>query len=210
MNEEKRRELIAKHEDYVRIAVYNVLFTNDLVREYTSYAMMRLKGSPIDRHMVKHHRKRVEKYVDVYQKNLEMRAGCQKERLQSYTDEFTAEVDKHVEMFYFNMKNAFDKAGAVYSDVLAYCEVARTMAGYSVLQLNKRVQELGQVDPLFNSLDMSHLSMADVATALDCLMGSFNLLGTVYADTDECLSAFRLLKNALMDVKIIDKTINVE
>lgn len=210
MNEEKRRELIAKHEEYVRIAVYNVLFTNDLVREYASYAMMKLKDTPLDRHLVKYHRKRLQKYIDKYEKDLFKRAGEQSLRMDMYNDKFSAEVDQHIEMFYLNLKNAFDKAGAAYSDVLAYCEMARTLANYSVLQLNKRVQELGQIDPMFNSMDMSHLSMLNEARALDCLMGSFVINNVVHADSDECLAAFRELKKVLMDVHIINKSIDVE
>lgn len=210
MNEEKKKELIAKHEEYVRIAVYNVLFTNDLVREYASFAMMKLKDTPLDRHLVKYHRKRLQKLIDKYAKNLFKRAGEQALRMEMYNDKFSAEVDEHMEKFYLNVKNSFDKAGAAYSDVLAFCEVARTLANYSVLQLNKRVQELGEIDPLFNSMDMSHLSMLNEARALDCLMGAFIIKGVVHVDSDECLAAFQSLKKALMDVSIINKSINAE
>lgn len=210
MNDEKRKELIAKHEDYVRIAVYNVLFTNDLVREYTSYAMMKLKDSPLDRYQVRHYRKRVQKTIDSYEKGLNGRAGEQAGRMDAYSANFSEEVDTHINMFYINLKNAFDKAKAPHSNILAYCEMARTLANYSVLQLNKRVQELGEIDPMFNSMDMSHLSLVGLAGQLDCLMGSINLQHTVHADTDECLACFRNLKKVLIDVSLINKSINVE
>lgn len=210
MDKEKQRELIAKHEDYVRIAVYNVIFTNDLVRECTSFAMMKLRDSPLDRHLVKRRRKSVEKSVDFYQKRLESCIGCQAPVLESYTDEFTSEIDKYVELLYFNVKNAFDKSCSPFSDILSRCEVARMLSDYSVFQLDSRVRELCRIDPIFSSMDMKHLSMAGVSTALNCLMGTFKIEGIVHIDTDDCLASFRSLKKALMDVNLINKSIKVE
>lgn len=210
MNEEKRNELIASHEEYVRISVYNVLFTNDLVREYASYAMMKLNASPLDRYQVRHYRKRVQKTIDSYEKGLNVRAGEQAGIMDMYSANFSAEVDTQIHMFYINLKNAFDKSKSPHSDILAYCELARTLANYSVLQLNKRVQELVEIDPMFNSMDMSHLSLHLLSRELDCLMSSFNLEHPVHADTDECLSCFRNLKKLLVDVSLINKSINLE
>lgn len=210
MTEGKKRDLVTKHENYVRIAVYNILFTNDLVREWTSHAMMRLRDTSFDRHLVKYHRKRVEKFVDAYQKKLD---SCLKDlstRLEAYTDEFSAEVDAAVEMLYLETKKAFEEAGTPHPGILSSCEVARLLAAYSVLQLNKRIKELNEIDPLFGSFDTSHLSMLDISRALDCLTASFEIKGTVNIDTDECRRLFHKLKDALVNVKLIEKSINID
>lgn len=209
MTEAKRKELVSKHENYVRIAIYNILFTNDLVREWTSYAMMRLKGSPVDRHLVKYHRKRVEKFLDAYEKRLDVCVKDLKGSLEAYTDEFSADADEHFEIFYLNTKRAFESAGVLHPDILAYCEVSRVLASYSVLQLDKRIKELTDIDPLFNSFDVTHLSLLDVSRSLDCLVSSFEISHTVNTDTDECLESFRKLKDILVNVKLIEKSINI-
>ena len=210
MTEEKKKELVERHDNYVRIAVYNILFTNDLVREWTSHAMMRLRDSSLDRHLVKYHRKRVEKFVDAYQKRIDLCVKELKNKLEAYTDEFSAEVDSDMEAFYRHTNEAFEKTGVPHPDIMALCEAARLLAAYSVLQLNKRIQELKDIDPLFGSFDMSHLNMLDISRALDCLVASFEINCTVDIGTDECRDIFNKLKKTLANVKLIEKSINID
>ena len=121
---------------------------------------------------------------------------------------FLEDIQKHVDILYYSIKGVFDKARLEDSALLARCELARTMCEFSCIQLDKREEELRQVDSRFRRSNIGYLRLTALHKELDRLMRTMGIPCTVNLDTDTCRAAVNVLSAKLCDARLIAKAIS--
>ena len=79
-------------------------------------------------------------------------------------DKYTEEVNKHVDMLYWQFKQALDDNGISHSAEIARFELARTLCDYACIQFDERIKELRKKDARFNGFTLEYLKLSNVAS----------------------------------------------
>lgn len=200
--------LIDKNASAVIGCTYNILFTNDIAITAVIEAVEAVRKSAFYRQETKRITNVIDNLRRKYEKMLFEVIGDRSGFFADANDIFFEDVQKHVDILYYSIKGVFDKHSLDDSALLARCELARTMCEFSCIQLDKREEELRQVDSRFKRASIGYLRLTALHKELDRLMRTFGIPCTVNLDTDTCRSAINVLSVKLCDARIIAKAIS--
>ena len=122
-------------------------------------------------------------------------------------DKYVEEVNKHVDMLYWQFKQALDDNGISHSAELAKFELARTLCDYACIQFDERIGELRKKDSKFNRFMLDYLKLANVARLMNLASDNLKIGRTVNMNTERCTSAFEVLARKLSDADNIANAI---
>ena len=215
-------------------AVYNILFTNDVVCGLVVDFISQLKKSPYYRFNVKQQAKRIENEMQKYEKRIAEISGKRiffmadaneviAEELQpdllkmeysiksefdkhKLNDSAKSEFDKH--KLNDSAKSEFDKHKLNDSALLAKMELTRCMCELSCLSLDKRIEE---VTP-YNQ-DVKRLTYLRLTALFSYVDGLSNILyqSKEYINLNEssnCKMAMQIIQRKLTDCNIISRAIS--
>ena len=200
--------LIDKHAPAVIGCTYNILFTNDIAITTVMEAVEAVRKSDSYRHETKRITNVIDRLRGKYEKMLFEVIGDRSGFFADANEAFLEDVQKHVDILYYSIKGVFDKARLEDSALLARCELARTMCEFSCIQLDKREEELRQVDSRFRRSNIGYLRLTALHKELDRLMRTMGIPCTVNLDTDTCRAAVNVLSAKLCDARLIAKAIS--
>ena len=208
MNTDTAKKVISKYENLVVLCTYNILFTNDICCGQMIECLQAMKRTPYYRHSFKKYLNEADKSRREYEKivNSVIRPDLG-EFFADCNDRFEEEVNKHVEMLYWQFKQALDDKALVYSAELARFELARTLCEYTCLLFDSRMDELKRKDPMFNGFTMEYLRLSNVARLMNLASDSLRISETVNMNTERCTAAFDVLVRKLSDGGIIANAI---
>ena len=208
MNTETARKVISKHESLVVLCTYNILFTNDICCGQMVECMQAMKQTPYYRHSFKRYLNEADKARRGYEKivNSVIRSDLG-EFFADCNDRFVEEVNKHVEMLYWQFKQALDDKALVYSAELARFELARTLCDYACLQFDIRMNELKEKDPMFKGFTMEYLKLSNEKRLMNLASDNLKIGEMVDMNTERCTAAFDVLVRKLSDGGIIANAI---
>ena len=194
---------VMKHEEIAVLCTYSILFTNDVCCGQMVDCFHAMKRTPYYKQAYKRYlngadkaRREYEREVnDVMQKHGEFFADC--------NDKYTEDVERHVEMLYWQFKQVLDKAGVEHSAELARFETARALCEYACLLFDERTGELISENPIFRRFKIGYLRLTNVARLMNLACDSLDAFKTVDMNTQRCRTAFRALANKLTDADII-------
>ena len=124
-------------------------------------------------------------------------------------DKYTEEVNKHVDMLYWQFKQVLDDNGIFHSAEIARFELTRTLCDYSCIQFDERIKELRKKDARFNGFTLEYLKLSNVARMMNLASDSLKIGKTVNMNTERCTSAFDVLVRKLSDADNIANAIKV-
>ena len=208
MNIDTAKKVISKHESLVVLCTYNILFTNDICCGQMIECLQAMKRTPYYKHRFKRYlndadkaRRKYEKIVNsVIRPDLgELFADC--------NDRFVEEVNKHVEMLYWQFKQVLDDKALVYSAELARFELARTLCDYACLQFDIRMNELKEKDPMFKGFTMEYLKLSNEKRLMNLASDNLKIGEMVDMNTERCTATFDVLVRKLSDGGIIANAI---
>lgn len=211
MNVETANKIISKYEPLVVLCTYNILFTNDICCGQMIECVESMKRTPYYKHSFKRYLNEADKARRKYEKIVnsvisidlgEFYADC--------NDRFVEEVNKHVEMLYWQFKQVLDDNALVYSAELARFELARTLCDYACLQFDIRMNELKKKDPMFKGFTMEYLRLSDVKRLMNLASANLGIKESVDVNTKRCIDAFDVLVRKLEDCRIIADAIKVK
>ena len=208
MNTETARKVINKHESLVVLCTYNILFTNDICCGQMIECLQAMKRTPYYRHSLKKYLNEANKSRREYEKivNSVIRPDLG-EFFADCNDRFVEEVNKHVEMLYWQFKQALDDKALVYSAELARFELARTLCDYACLQFDIRMNELKEKDPMFKGFTMEYLKLSNEKRLMNLASDNLKITKMVDMNTERCTAAFDVLVRKLSDGGIIANAI---
>jgi len=122
-------------------------------------------------------------------------------------DKYVEEVNKHVDMLYWQFKQALDDNGISHSAELARFELARTLCDYACVQFDDRIGELRKKDARFNGFTLDYLKLENVRRLMNLASNNLHIGKTVNMNTDRCKSAFDVLIRRLSDADNIANAI---
>ena len=208
-------------ENVTLTAVYNILFTNDVVCGLVVDFISQLKKSPYYRFNVKQQAKRIENEMQKYEKRIAEISGKRiffmadaneviAEELQpdllKMEYSIKSEFDKH--KLNDSAKSEFDKHKLNDSALLAKMELTRCMCELSCLSLDKRIEE---VTP-YNQ-DVKRLTYLRLTALFSYVDGLSNILyqSKEYINLNEssnCKMAMQIIQRKLTDCNIISRAIS--
>lgn len=208
MNTETARKIINKHESLVVLCTYNILFTNDICCGQMIECLQAMKRTPYYRHSFKRYLNEADKSRREYEKivNSVIRPDLG-EFFADCNDRFVEEVNKHVEMLYWQFKQALDDKALVYFAELARFELARTLTEYACLLFDSRMDELKRKSPMFNGFTMEYLRLSNVKRLMSLASDNLKIGEMVDMNTECCTAAFDVLVRKLSDGGIIANAI---
>ena len=211
MDVETANKIISKYEPLVVLCIYNILFTNDICCGQMIECMQAMKKTPYYRHSFKRYLNEADKARRGYEKivNSVIRTDLG-EFFADCNDRFVEEVNKHVDMLYWQFKQVLDDNALAYSAELARFEVARTLCDYACLQFDSRLDELKEKDPMFKGFTMEYLRLSNVSRLLNLASANLGIRESVDMNTKRCIDAFDVLVRKLTDGRIIADAIKVK
>lgn len=208
MNTDTAKKVISKHENLVVLCTYNILFTNDICCGQMIECLQAMKRTPYYRHSLKKYLNEADKSRREYEKvvNSVIRPDLG-EFFADCNDRFVEEVNKHVEMLYWQFKQVLDDKALVYSAELARFELARTLCDYACLQFDIRMNELKEKDPMFKGFTMEYLKLSNEKRLMNLASDNLKIGEMVDMNTERCTAAFDVLVRKLSDGGIIANAI---
>lgn len=208
MNTDTAKKVISKHESLVVLCTYNILFTNDICCGQMIECLQAMKRTPYYRHSFKKYLNEADKSRRGYEKivNSVIRPDLG-EFFADCNDRFVEEVNKHVEMLYWQFKQVLDDKALVYSAELARFELARTLCDYACLQFDIRMNELKEKDPMFKGVTMEYLKLSNEKRLMNLASDNLKITKMVDMNTERCTAAFDVLVRKLSDGGIIANAI---
>lgn len=208
MNTDTAKKVISKHENLVVLCTYNILFTNDICCGQMIECLQAMKRTPYYRHSFKRYLNEADKSRREYEKivNSVIRPDLG-EFFADCNDRFVEEVNKHVEMLYWQFKQVLDDKALVYSAELARFELARTLCDYACLQFDIRMNELKEKDPMFKGFTMEYLKLSNEKRLMNLASDNLKIGEMVDMNTERCTAAFDVLVRKLSDGGIIANAI---
>lgn len=208
MNKDQANRIISQHESLVIATTYNILFTNDIVCGLVVEAIGKTKKSPLYKQKTKQLLNMCSAEQRKYESFINRLIGDRDEFFANANDSFREDVDKHLNVLYYSIKQAFDKSRIEHSDVISSLEVSRTMCEFSCAQFDKRIEELKQADNQFKGFALEYMRMTPLLQKLHEVMRSLNIPVTVDLNTTNCTTAINVLSKKLADGGIIAKAIS--
>lgn len=209
MNTETAKRIISKHENLVVLCTYNILFTNDICCGQIIECLQAMKRTPYYKHTFKKFLNDAEKARREYEKIINSVIGDDRgDFFADCNDRYLEEVNKHVEMLYWQFKQVLDDMGGVeHSAELARFELARTLCEYACLQFDERIAALKKKDAGFKLFTLEYLRLTNVSRLMDMASDCLKIGKTVNMNTEKCTSAFDVLIRKLSDAENIANAI---
>lgn len=208
MNREQANKVITQNESLVIAATYNILFTNDIVCGLVIDAIEKVKKSPLYRHRTKQLINQCSAERSSYEKLINRIIGDRNEFFANANDLFREDIDKHLDVLYYSIKQVFDKHRIPNSGVISLLEQTRTMCEFSCAQFDKRVEELKKADNRFNGFALEYMRITSLLHKLNETMRSIDIPTTVDLNTESCINAINILSKKLVDGEVIAKAIS--
>ena len=204
MNTDTTKNVISEHESLVVLCTYNILFTNDICCGQLVDCFQAMKHTPYYKHAFKRYLNGADKARRTYEKivNSVIRPDLG-EFFAECNDRFTGEVERHVEMLYWQFKQVLDDGGVEHSAELARFETARTLCEYACFQFDTRMNELKEKSQMFKGFTMEYLRLSNVARLINLASSNLMVSKTVNLNTERCKAAFDILVRKLTDIGII-------
>ena len=210
MDKETATKIVSKYESIVVLCMYNILFTNDIACGQVIESVQDMKKTPYYRHLFRHYLNGAEKARKGYEMTVNEVIGIDRgEFFADCNDKFVEEVNKHIEMLYWQFKQELDNKGVKHSAELARFELARTMCDYACLQFDERIDELRKQDKRFNGFTLEYLKLDNVRRLMNLASENLKVGKTVDMNTERCKAAFDVLIRNLSDAENIAKAIKV-
>ena len=189
-------------------AVYNILFTNDIVCGLVVDFISLLKKSPYYRFNVKQQAKRIEREMQTYEKRISEIAGKRIFFMADANEVISEEIQPDLFKMEYSIKSEFDKHKLKDSGLLAKMELTRCMCELSCLSLDKRIEEVSPYNK-----DMKRLTYLRLTALFSLLDGLSDILyqSKEYIDLNEssnCKMAMRIIQRKLTDCNIISRAIS--
>ena len=114
MTTDTATRIISKHESLVVLCTYNILFTNDICCWQIIECLQAMKRTPYYKHTFKKFLNDAEKARRAYEKTINSVIGADRgDFFADCNDRYLEEVNKHVEMLYWQFKQVIDNMGGV-------------------------------------------------------------------------------------------------
>ena len=126
-NKGKAMNVVKQHESLVVVTTYNILYTNDIVCSNVIEMMSELKKSKLYKNEVKMYANKVEKERKKYESLINRILSDTCSFFADANDTFVADIQKHVDVLYYAIKNVFDKNSIENSSLIAKMELMRTL-----------------------------------------------------------------------------------
>lgn len=144
-----------KAENITLAAIYNILFTNDIVCSLIVEMLSALRKSGLCRFRVKQQGNKLEQLMLQYEKKINKIAGNRAFFMADANQYVADEVQPDLLKMEYSIKMEFDKCRIENSALLAKVELARCMAELACLSLDKRIEE---VRPYNKEVTGKHIS----------------------------------------------------
>ena len=131
-----------KAENITLAAIYNILFTNDIVCSLIVEMLSALRKSGLCRFRVKQQGNKLEQLMLQYEKKINTIAGNRAFFMADANQYVADEVQPDLLKMEYSIKMEFDKCRIENSALLAKVELARCMAELACLSLDKRIEEV--------------------------------------------------------------------
>ncbi|MCZ2726265.1 hypothetical protein [Bacteroides caccae] len=209
LNKEQANKVIAKNESLVIAATYNILFTNDIVCGLIIESIAKGEKSPLYRQRTKQLINLCSKERAKYEKLMNRIIGDRDDFFANANDKFREDIDNHLNILYYSIKQEFDKHKIANSDVVALLEEARTMCAFSCAQFDKRFKELMSADSRFSGFSLEYMRMTALERTLNVIMQSLNLPTDINLNTENCVRAMNIISKKLANGESIARAISV-
>ena len=209
LNKKQANRVITKNESLVIAATYNILFTNDIVCGLIIESIAKGKKSPLYRQRTKQLINLCSKERAKYEKLMNRIIGDRDDFFANANDKFREDIDNHLNILYYSIKQEFDKHKIANSDVVALLEEARTMCAFSCAQFDKRFKELMSADSRFSGFSLEYMRMTALERTLNAIMQSLNLPTDINLNTENCVRAMNIISKKLANGESIARAISV-
>lgn len=210
MTTDTATKIISKYESLVVLCTYNILFTNDICCGQVIECLHAMKRTPYYRQAFKRHLNDADKARKEYERIVNGVIGTDRsEFFADCNDKYAEEVNKHVDMLYWQFKQVLDDNGISHSAELARFELARALCDYSCIQFDERIKELRKKDTRFKGFTLDYLKLANLARMMNLASNSLKIGKTVNMNTGRCTAAFDVLARKLSNADNIANAIKV-
>lgn len=112
MTTDTANQIISKYESLVVLCTYNILFTNDICCGQVIECLHAMKRTPYYKQAFKRYLNDADKARKEYERTVNSVIGSDRsEFFADCNDKYTEEVNKHVDMLYWQFKQALDDNG---------------------------------------------------------------------------------------------------
>lgn len=210
MTTDAATKIISKYENLVVLCTYNILLTNDICCGQVIESLHAMKRTPYYRQAFKRYFNDADKARKEYERTVNSVIGSDRsEFFADCNDKYTKEVNKHVDMLYWQFKQVLDDNGVPHSAEIARFELARTLCDYACIQFDERIKELRKKDARFNGFTLEYLKLSNVARMMNLASNCLKIGKTVNMNTERCTAAFDVLVRKLSDADNIANAIKV-
>lgn len=154
-----------KAENITLAAIYNILFTNDIVCSLIVEMLSALRKSGLCRFRVKQQGNKLEQLMLQYEKKINKIAGNRAFFMADANQYVADEVQPDLLKMEYSIKMEFDKCRIENSALLAKVELARCMAELACLSLDKRIEEVRPYNKEVTGI--TYLRLTDTFKVLD-------------------------------------------
>lgn len=196
-----------KAENITLAAIYNILFTNDIVCSLIVEMLSELRKSRLCRFRVKQQGNKLEQLMLQYEKKINKIAGHRAFFMADANQYIADEVQPDLLKMEYSIKLEFDKCRIENSALLAKVELTRCMAELACLSLDKRIEEVRPYNKEVTGI--TYLRLTDTLKVLDELSDILYKGG--YCDlnqSDNCKRGMAIIQRKLTDCDIISRAIN--
>lgn len=209
-NKEKAMDVVKQHENLVVVTTYNILYTNDIVCSNIIEMMSELRKSTLYKNEVKMYANKVEKERKKYESLINRILADTCSFFADANDTFVSDIQKHVDVLYYAIKNVFDKNNIENSALIAKMELARTLCDFSCAQYKQRIEDLIKVDSKFKLFHIEYMNLETINKYAFIMMRSLNIGKTIDLNTKEVELAMDVLARKLSNADIIANSIKTE
>ena len=141
MTTDTANQIINKYESLVVLCTYNILLTNDICCGQVIECLHAMKRTPYYKQAFKRYLNDADKARKEYERTVNSVIGSDRsEFFANCNDKYTEEVNKHVDMLYWQFKQVLDDNGISHSAEIARFELARTLCDYACIQFDERIK----------------------------------------------------------------------
>lgn len=204
-------KVINKHESLVILCTYNILFTNDICCGRLIECKRAMSRTPYYRQDFKRYLNDAEKARREYERIVNRVIGMDRsEFFADCNDKYMEEVNKHVDMLYWQFKQTLDDNKISYSAEVATFELARTLCEYACIQFDERMDELRKKDERFKGFTLEYLKLSNVSRLINLASDNLKIGAMVDMNTERCTVAFDVLIRELSNAENIANAIKTD
>lgn len=196
-----------KAENITLAAIYNVLFTNDIVCALVVDMLNALRKSGLCRFQAKQQSNKLENPTRQYEKRINKIVGHRAFFMADANQFIADEIQPDLFKMEYSIKLEFDKCHIENSGLLAKLELTRCMAKLACLSLDSRIKEVHPYNK--DVAGITYLRLTDIYKVLEDL--SNLLYKGCYCDlnqSENCKRGMTIIQRKLTDCDIISRAIN--